>query len=247
MRNAAQKKKNFFLTMVFLVLACFFQFVLIGYQTIALLFAGLAVFTILLTCIPVGWIRHILVGLVLAGVICLGLIEIPIVAASAGNGPADAEYVIVLGAGVNGQEPSLSLYNRLVAAKAWLEEHPDGKAILSGGQGPGEQISEAEAMYRWLAACGIAEDRLYKEEQSTTTRENFQYSVALLKDLNGGTLPQPVAVVSSEYHLYRAEYLARQVGLEPVGVAAKTTLPVLRLNYFIREGAAVVRLWVWGY
>ena len=102
-------------------------------------------------------------------------------------------------------------------------------------------------MYRWLAACGIAEDRLYKEEQSTTTRENFQYSVALLKDLNGGTLPQPVAVVSSEYHLYRAEYLARQVGLEPVGVAAKTTLPVLRLNYFIREGAAVVRLWVWGY
>ena len=83
MRSATQKKRNFFLTMVFLMLACFFQFVLIGYQTIALLFAGLAVFTILLTCIPVGWIRHILVGLVLAGVICLGLIEIPIVAASA--------------------------------------------------------------------------------------------------------------------------------------------------------------------
>ena len=129
MQNAKQKKRNYFLTMVFLVLACFFQFVLIGYQTIALLLAGLAVFTILLTCIPVDWIRHILIGLALAGVICMGLIEIPIVAASAGDGPADAEYVIVLGAGVNGQEPSLSLYNRLVAAKAWLEEHPDGKAI----------------------------------------------------------------------------------------------------------------------
>ena len=52
----------------------------------------------------------------------------------------------MLGAGVNGTEPSLSLYNRLVAAENWLREHPNSVAVLSGGQGQNEQISEAECM-----------------------------------------------------------------------------------------------------
>ena len=102
-------------------------------------------------------------------------------------------------------------------------------------------------MYQWLTAHGIAAERLYKEEVSSTTRENFQYSAELLRQLNGGQLPEKVAVLSSEYHLYRAKYLARQAGLEPLGVPAKTTLPVLRLNYFLREGVAVGRLYLLGY
>ena len=158
----------------------------------------------------------------------------------AGDFPNDADYLVVLGAGVNGRTPSLSLLNRLTAAEAWLQDNPNGKAILSGGQGPGEDISEAGAMYQWLTEHGIAAERLYKEETSATTRENFQYSAELLRQLNGGKLPEKVAVLSSEYHLYRAKYLARQAGLEPLGVPAKTTLPVLRLNYFLREG------WRWG-
>ena len=60
-------------------------------------------------------------------------------------------------------------------------------------------------------------------------------------------LPQTVAVVSSEYHLYRAKYWADKAGFTALGVPAETTLPVLRLNYFLREGAAVGRLLVLGY
>lgn len=241
------KKKTLWLAGIFLFVGCITQFILIGYQTIGLIFLGLSVLTLLLGYIQKRWFQRSLVILTLLGILCIAAIEVPIIMAASGDLPADADYMIVLGAGVNGTTPSLSLSNRLTAAKKWLDAHPDGKAVLSGGQGPGEEISEAEAMYRWLTAQGIAAERLWKEERSTTTRENFLYSLELLQKHNGGEVPQPVAVVSSEYHLYRAKYLAKQAGLEPLGVPAKTTRPVLRLNYFLREAAAVARLWALGY
>lgn len=251
MKDAYQKNRQDMravkLAAIFLILGCFFRFVLIGYQTVALIFFGLALLTLLLHYIPILWMRRLLIGFTIAGVLCLSLIEIPIVAASRGDQPDDAAYLIVLGAGVNGREPSLSLYNRLVAAEEWLTTHPDSVAILSGGQGAGEEISEAEAMYQWLTANGIEKERLYKEEVSTNTRENFAHSAVLLQELHHGTMPAPVAVISSEYHLYRAKAFAEQAGIEAIGIPAKTTYPVLKLNYFIREGAAVARLWLLGY
>ena len=239
--------KRITLAVLFFALGCFFRFVLIGYQTIALICWGIGGLILLLSYLPWRWMRRLIAGVTLVGVLCLCLIEIPIINASHGDSNTDAEYLIVLGAGVNGREPSLSLYHRLVAAETWLKEHPDSIAVLSGGQGPKEEISEAACMYQWLVDNGIAAERLYKEEASTNTRENFQYSADILQQLNNGTIPQPVAVISSEYHLYRAKKFAEQEGIKALGIPAETTWPVLRLNYFIREGAAVARLWAFGY
>lgn len=235
------------LATVFFAAGCLFRFLLIGYQTIALLCWGIAVLVLLLGYLPYRWMKRLVAGLTLFGVFGLCIIEIPIINASRGDENREAEYLIVLGAGVNGTQPSLSLHNRLVAAEQWLCTYPDGIAVLSGGQGDKEEISEAECMYRWLVQNGIEPERLYKEEQSASTQENFQYSAQILLELNDGIMPEPVAVVSSEYHLYRAKAFAAQYGIEAAGVPAKTTWPVLRLNYFIREGAAVARLWTFGY
>lgn len=232
---------------VFFLLGCFFKFVLVGYQTIALIFFGAAGILLLLYCLPVRWVRCFIVGLLIVSILGLGLIEIPIIAASQGDASDDASCLIVLGAGVNGVEPSLSLQQRLMAAYVWLENHPKSIAVLSGGQGNGEQISEAEAMYRWLTKQGITEERLYKEEYSSSTQENLLYSAEVLRKLDPTILSNPIAVVSSEYHLYRAKIFARQAGIQAIGVPARTTWPILRLNYFIREGFAVARLWILGY
>ncbi len=146
------------------------------------------------------------------------------------------KYVIVLGAGVNGTEPSLSLRNRLEAALDFLEKAPGAAAVLSGGQGPGEQITEAECMRRWLAARGVAPERLILETRAATTRENIEFSLALIEQREGRR-PDGIAIVSSEYHLLRAKMQAKKLGVSDcAGVAARTTLPVLRVNYFIREG-----------
>ena len=219
------------------ILAFGFRFLLIGYGIMALLFAGIGICIILYIYLP-RKLKIVLSCLLLIGVLVLIAAEIPVIKASKGNPDADADYLIVLGAGVNGTSPSLSMVNRLTAAKDYLETHPDCIAIVSGGQGPGEDITEAAAMFRWLTEHGIAAERILLEERSTSTAENLEFSIALIPEAQH----RAIAVCSSEYHLYRAEYIGRQMGYELSGVAGRTTYPVLRLNYFIREGLGVIYL-----
>lgn len=154
-------------------------------QTMVLLCLGLSLYSLLWGLLPYRWFHRLLAGAAVVGVLVIAAIEVPIVAASRGDERANAPYVIVLGAGVNGDVPSLSLQNRLLAAQRWLTNHPDSKAILSGGQGPGENISEAQCMYQWLTQYGIAGERLLLEDQSRSTQENLKYSAALLQVDNG--------------------------------------------------------------
>ena len=158
-----------------------------------------------------------------------------IIGASFGSADASCDYLIVLGAGVNGTVPSLSLRERLDAAYTYLQQHPETVAILSGGQGSGEDITEAECMYRYLTAAGIPANRLIKEEQATSTQENLAYSLALMDR----TATTKIGILSSEYHLYRANLMAKDQGFTPVLIPAETTWLSLRMNYYMREVAGV--------
>ncbi len=220
---------------VSLVLAAFFRFALIGYGTLALCFAALAVCLVLYALLPKAF-RIMLTVLICLGVLLLIVGEVPVIRAASGTPCSDADWLIILGAGVNGTSPSLSMLNRLTAAKTYLDAHPGCTAIVSGGQGDGEDITEAEAMRRWLTAQGFPEGRIVAEERSTSTAENLANSLALIPD----ALNARIAVCSSDYHLYRAQLLARRLGVEVETVPAKTTLPFLRLNYFIRESLGVL-------
>ena len=215
---------------VCLVLAAFFRFALIGYGTLALCFAALAVCLVLYAVLPRAF-RIMLTVLVCLGVLLFVVGEVPVIRDARGTPDSDADWLIVLGAGVNGTSPSLSMLNRLTAAKVYLYAHPDCAVIVSGGQGDGEDITEAEAMRRWLTGQGFPAERIVMEDRSTNTAENLANSLALIPDAEHVR----IAVCSSDYHLYRARLLARRLGVEVQTVPAKTTLPVLRINYFIRE------------
>lgn len=163
-----------------------------------------------------------------------------IVIGVAGKGQAETPtaYVIVLGAGVNGTQPSLILSERIERAYTYLVENPDAQCIVSGGQGPGEDITEARCMYDRLTARGIDGARIWMEDKSTSTRENLRFSLALIEEKTGQR-PEQAAVISNEFHLYRAGLFAKEQGLSMVGVPAKTTWFSLRANYFLREIVAV--------
>lgn len=164
----------------------------------------------------------------------LGLVS----SAARGTRDADAQYLVVLGAGVNGTTPSRSLRERLDAARDYLEENPDAVAIVSGAQGAGEDITEAQCMYNALTGAGIDPSRVWMEPEATSTLENLRYSLALIQEKTGSA-PPVIAIVSSEYHLYRAGMFARWLGLEAQLIPAKTTILPLRWNYYIREIFAV--------
>ena len=160
------------------------------------------------------------------------------VRSSRGAEEPDSEYLVVLGAGVNGTTPSRSLRERLDAAYAYLLEHPDSLAIVSGGQGDGEDITEAQCMYHYLTDKGIDPERVWMESEATSTLENLQYSLNLIEE-NIGTRPGKIAIVSSEYHLHRAGLFAGWLDIEAELVPARTAIPPLRWNYYLREIFAV--------
>lgn len=180
------------------------------------------------------WVRRVLIvlsALVLAAGTATG---IWVGVSCGGAEDARADWLVVLGAGVNGTQPSRSLYERLRAAKEYLLTYPEATAILSGGQGDNENISEAECMYRWLTAAGIAPERLRKEEKSTSTEENLRFSMALI-EAETGVRPEKIAVVSSEYHLCRTELLAKEEGVTALGVPAPTTNRIYFAQMLLRE------------
>lgn len=183
-------------------------------------------------------LRTVLSTIVCIGILVFAVTEVIILSASTGDPEEDCAYVIVLGARVRGTTPSLSLESRIDAAYDYLTTHPKTIGILSGGQGPDEDISEAQCMFERLTAKGIASERLWLEDQSTSTWENLRFSMALIAQ-NTDTQPKKIGLLSSEFHLYRAGLFAKACGVEAVGIPAKTPMPTMRLNYFLREVAGV--------
>ena len=187
------------------------------------------------------WTRRALLVLVCAGLAVFVYLESLVVrGAHTDERAQDAQCVVILGAGVNGTEPSLMLSSRLQAALDFIADKPEVPIICSGGQGAGEDISEAECMARWLMEHGVDENRIYREDRSTSTQENFAYSEKIMADL-GLDGDAAFAYVTNDYHIYRAGRIA---GTDHAcGVAA--TLPRtayydgLQLNYYVREAFAL--------
>lgn len=203
-------------------------------------------------CRGARWARNGLLALLALGFALFAVMEGMVL--SGARADADEENVqaiLVLGAGVNGETPSLTLRTRIDAAAAYIAAHPTLPIVLSGGQGPGEDITEAECMRRALVARGIADERLYLEERSTSTAENLAYSRELLDTLGfvpwSGETPAGgrVAVVTNDFHLCRTRQLA-QPEMVVVGVPAALPWLHLTVNYYVREAFALAEMLVFG-
>ena len=176
--------------------------------------------------------------------LALGLLlaaEIPILSAALTSEKSDAPYVIVLGAAVYGETPSISLRHRADRALEHLNANPAAVAVVSGGQGEGEDISEAECMRRYLRERGVADSRILVEDRSTSTLENLTFSKQVIEGAGGD--PARVAVVSSSYHLYRAGRMAAALGMEAEGLRSSDGYPVYMTGMYLREALAVWKLW----
>lgn len=121
------------------------------------------------------------------------------------------DVVIVLGAAVKGTEVGRTLKLRLDTACDYLNKNPDSVVVVAGGKGYGEDITEAEAMKNYLVSVGISENRILKEEKSTSTFENFKFSKEILDKKFGKNYK--VAFVTNNFHVLRAKSIAKDAGL----------------------------------
>jgi uncharacterized SAM-binding protein YcdF (DUF218 family) len=152
--------------------------------------------------------------------------------------PLHADYIIILGARVKGEIPSLALQYRIDAAANYMKKNKETIAIASGGQGPGEDITEAEAIKKGLLVHGISSNRIILEDKSTDTVENIRFSKKLIPDLLETGL-----LVTNDYHLYRAKSIAKDQGLNLQGIPAETPTIAIPKSY-LREYLAITKYYL---
>ncbi len=154
------------------------------------------------------------------------------------------DAIIVLGAGIHGERVSLTLRDRLDAAIDCYEQNPDAIIVVSGGQGPQEDIPEALAMERYLIEHGVPADHILKEDRSTSTAENFAFSKALLDERFGESYS--AAYVTNDFHILRAGQVAHRAGFDHITHAHSNTVWYLVVPSCLRECVAVLWYWVTG-
>lgn len=236
-------RKGYWVTAAtFFVLGLFFYFLVYAYQFTGMCFWGLALLT--MAAGLVSRAKKIIFPIIFIGIMVIGLILAvstgeDILKNCKGSPDPKADYAIVLGAGVNGTEPSASLRERIKAAKTYAEAYPEAILILSGSQGPNEGISEAQCMYDKLTEAGISPSRLYIEDQADDTEQNIQFSFDLIQREFGQT-PETVCIISSEYHLLRAGMHGQELGITSVLYPARTENRLYFCNMFLRE---IVAIW----
>ena len=161
------------------------------------------------------------------------------------NADYKEDAIIVLGAGIKGERIGTNLQKRLDTAIVYHKQNPDAVIVVSGGQGPYEDISEALAMERYLIANGIPQDKIIKEDRSTSTRENFEFSKKLL-DLRFGEGQYSAAYITNGYHIYRAGLVAEDVGFDGMTHIHAETPWYTAIPNGLREVLAVMKTWLVG-
>lgn len=172
---------------------------------------------------------------------CFLVVEGFIISGFFAKGSGELSYIVVLGAQMKENGPSVVLAKRLDCAYAYLEENPDTLCVLSGGKGSNEPVSEAEGMYDYLVKKGIDPARLILEDESGNTVQNLRNSRNLIPaDVT------KIGVVTSNFHVFRGVHLARANGFpEAEGIAASSGVYFLP-NNMLREFFGVMKDWAFG-
>lgn len=157
----------------------------------------------------------------------------------------EVDTIIVLGCGIwPDGSPTLALKWRLDEAVEYYEKHPGIDIIVTGGQGPTEPFPESVAMEEYLINSGIPKDNIIQEDKSTSTRENFEFSRALMNVSENETIK--IVFITNDFHVFRSRILAKRFGFEGYAISSPTPQVIL-VNSYLREFFAFVKSMIVDY
>ncbi|SDX28711.1 YdcF family protein [Eubacterium barkeri] len=150
------------------------------------------------------------------------------------------DYIVILGCGLADDQVTPLLASRLDRGMAFDQQTGQQSIFLvSGGKGADEPISEAQAMANYLMEKGIPQERIWKEDQSTTTKENLIFSKKMMEKQNPNYF---CVIATNNFHVLRAAIFAKALGINGEVIGGKTA------SYYhpvavLREHAALI----WAY
>lgn len=154
----------------------------------------------------------------------------------------EPDYVIVLGAGLRGDKPSLALTERLDTAVKYLNMKKNIKVFVSGGKGKGETVTEAYAMKKYLIEHGIDENRIFTEDKSENTLQNFKFTKKLI-NMTDKRKNIKLLIITNSFHMLRSKIIAGRLGFTALGYPAKTYYMLIPA-YYVREYFGVIKSYI---
>ncbi len=182
-----------------------------------------------------------ILNIVIAVITAIGIVFMAVllyVAYFNGYDKDESATVVVMGCMVRDGNPSLMLTERLNVAYEELSENPDYSCIVSGGLTSGEPMSEAEVMKTYLVSLGIDSERIYVEDQSTSTLENINYSTEIIED---ESLPSNIIIATDGFHQFRSVYYSNLHGYDASSVSSISATGLVP-GYYIREMLAILHM-----
>ena len=125
----------------------------------------------------------------------------------------DVDLILVLGAGLRSDgSPSDMLADRLRVSVALMEKEFCGTVLMSGDNS-GEHYNEVAAMSKFATELGVAAEAVVTDGEGYSTYESVSRAI----NEYGA---KKIVIVTQEYHLYRALYVAKALGADAYGVSA---------------------------
>jgi len=182
-------------------------------------------------------IVNVVVILILTSVI---IVEGAIIKEGTVKNTSITDYILVLGAGLWGDVPSDTLTRRLDGAIELSKVNDNSVIVVSGGQGFGETVTEAEAMERYLVSKGLDKNRIVKEESATNTSENIIFSKEIMDSKWTSKEKYKVTIITNNFHCFRAKFLSKRAGINSVTYSVDVQ-KAIKPAYFIREYFGVIK------
>lgn len=182
-------------------------------------------------------LRYAFRAVVAAGLIIFFICQSCILSSFFSKGEPEADYIIVLGAQMRSWGPSVVYKARLDSAIVYLNNNPEAKVVVTGGQGGNEPVSEGEGGKVYLMEQGISEDRIIVENTSLDTDENVSNALELINATDDMT----IGIVTNNFHVFRGMMLARRyTDADIMGIAAHTEYQYLP-NNMVRETFGILK------
>lgn len=184
-------------------------------------------------------LKKVLIPVAVIVLVIFAVLEAVVISGAVQKDRTKADYIVVLGAGLRGDQLSLTLKQRLDAT---LTCEQGETIVVTGGQGWNETIPEAVAMKKYLVEQGIPDNRVLEESKSTNTNENLDNAKQMIEAHSGKALSDlKVKIISSDYHCFRAKMIAKRHGYEKVTSYGAETHPLLIPSFYTREGMALIK------
>lgn len=153
-----------------------------------------------------------------------------------------ADYILVLGAGLNDTIPTEILRGRLDIAIACIEKNDAKYIVVSGGQGEDEGLPEAHAMSKYLQDKGIDKEKIIIEDESRNTNQNFKFSKKKIEEHSHKSLKEiNIKIVTTDFHAFRSSILAKRSGYVNFNNYSSDTVWYLIPITYTREAFAIVK------